>query len=305
MNIDVIIATYNRADYLEKALKSVLDAGREPGFDYSITVVDNNSNDSTRDVVKELAEHSGGRLRYLFEPRQGKSFALNTGIANTTAEIIAFTDDDQLVDDQWLCAIHRVFTDGYDYATGPVYGDWEIPPPRWYDDRLRGPVSLFDGGDQRILHDHDDDTATHHGFSGGNGAVLRRVIEKTGVFNTDLGGFGETLGLCEDSEFYLRLRAAKFRGVYEPRMKVFHRIPAARLTRNYFRKWYRSYGASMAMMNRLHSLEAPQIFGMPRFLIRKTLESFPRWFASMLKGDLPGAFEQELNLWFFTGYWKK
>src|SRR5262249_25518966 len=140
MRIDVIIATYNRAALLERAVRSILAARRLPEFDFAITVVDNNSTDSTREVIAGLSQESNGRARYLFEPRQGKSYAVNAAIAATDGDVIAFADDDQVMDGEWLCAIYQAFADGFDYVTGRVLGEWETEPiawPAWFDDRLR------------------------------------------------------------------------------------------------------------------------------------------------------------------------
>ncbi|MGE0128627.1 MAG: glycosyltransferase family 2 protein [Blastocatellales bacterium] len=305
MRIDVIIATYNRAALLEGAVRSVLSARRRPEFDFMITVVDNNSTDGTRDVVARLAEESNGCVRYLFEPRQGKSYAVNTGVAATEGDVIAFADDDQVMDGEWLCAAHQAFADGFDYVTGRVLGEWEVEPPvwpawpTWFDERLRGPVSIFDGGDERYSHDGDE---TRQGFSGGNSAITRVAIEKIGGFHSALGKQSGSFAMNEDGEMLTRLLKAGFRGVYEPRMKVLHRVPRERLTKSYFRRWHRGYGRSMALIDRLHPKPVKYWLGVPRFLIRRAVESFPRMIAARLRGDLPGAFEQELNLWFMLGF---
>jgi glycosyltransferase involved in cell wall biosynthesis len=299
MRIDVIIATYNRAVMLERAVRSVLDARGEPEFDYAITVIDNNSTDATRETIARLAEESNGRVRYLFEPRQGKSYALNTGIAATDGEVIAFADDDQVMDGEWLCAIYQAIADGFDYVTGRVLGEWEIEPPAWYDDRLRGVISIHDGGDRRIPHDGDE---ARQGFSGGNSALRRVAIEKIGGYHAQLGKQSGSFAMSEDGELLLRLRAAGFRGLYEPRMTVFHRVPRERLTKSYFRRWHRGYGRSMALIDTLHPKPVSYWFSAPRFLIRRTIESLPRMIAARLRGDLPGGFEQELNLWFMLGF---
>ncbi len=299
MRIDVIIATYNRAALLDRAVRSVLAARRAPQFDFSITVVDNNSTDATPQVVARLAEESGGRVRYLFESRQGKSYAVNAGIAETGGDVIAFTDDDQVVDGEWLLGIYQAITDGFDYVTGRVLGEWEAAPPAWYDDRLHGVVSVFDGGGERIPH---QETEIRQGFSGGDAALIRAAIEKVGGYRAELGKLDGSFAMNEDGELLLRLREAGFRGVYEPRMTVYHRVPRKRLTKSYFRRWHRGYGRSMALIDRLHPSPAPYWFGVPRFLIRRAAESLPRMVAARLRGDLPGAFEQELNLWFMLGF---
>lgn len=299
MKIDVIIATYNRAVLLERAVSSILRARREPHFDFTITVVDNNSSDDTRQVIARLAEGSDDHVSYLFEQRQGKSHAVNRGISATYGDVIAFADDDQVMGDQWLCAIDRSIAGGFDYVTGPVYGEWEVDTPEWYDERLHGVLSLFDSGDECVVHDGDE---SHFGFSGGNGAVKRSVLEMIGGFRAELGKLAGTLVMCEDGEFYIRMKRAGRRGIYHPQMKVLHRVPRERLTKSYFRDWQRSYGASMALIDTLHPKPVSYLFGLPRFLLRRTGEAVPRMITAGLRGDRPGEFEQELNLWFMLGF---
>lgn len=301
ISIDVIIATYNRAALLERAVQSILGARNLTGDD-TITIVDNNSSDETREVAARLGRQSTGRVRYLFEPRQGKSYAVNAGVANSRNGVIALADDDQRMGEEWIDAIRQAIADGYDYVTGPVYADLEVSPliwPSWYDDRLHGVISLFDGGDRRSEHSADE---SQDGFSGGNAAVRRAIIEKVGGFHGQLGKLTGTLAMCEDNEFFIRLKRAGCRGLYEPRMKVFHLVPIERLTKSYFRRWHRSYGRSMALVDALHPKPVSYWLGVPRFLIRRVIEALPRMAAASWRGDLPGAFEQELQLWFMLGF---
>jgi glycosyltransferase involved in cell wall biosynthesis len=302
MRIDVIIATYNRAALLERAVRSVLAARRLPEFDFTITVADNNSTDNTGEVVAGLAGETNGRVRGLFEPRRGKSYAVNAAIAATEGDVIAFADDDQVMDVEWLCAIHQAIADGFDYVTGRVLGDWEVARaawPAWFDERLRGPVSVFDGGDERYSHENNE---ARQGFSGGNGALTRAAMNKVGGYHAALGKGRDSFAMNEDGELLLRLQGGGFRGVYEPRMTVWHRVPRERMTKRYFRRWQRGYGRSMALIDTLHPKPVRYWLGVPRFLIRRGAESFPRMTAAWIRGDLPGAFAQELNLWFLFGF---
>src|SRR5581483_1150647 len=102
---------------------------------WDVIVVDNNSSDHTRDVVESRVAGFPVPLRYLFEPRQGKSNALNTGLAATDAAIIVFTDDDVRVGPGWLEASCRPMLDdpAIDYTGGPVRPIWERPRPSWLD----------------------------------------------------------------------------------------------------------------------------------------------------------------------------
>jgi hypothetical protein len=58
----------------------------------------------------------------------------------------------------------------------------------------------------------------------------------------------------------------------------------------------------MALIDLLHPKPVRRWLGVPRFLIRRAVESLPRMISAGLRGDAPGAFEQELNLWFMLGF---
>ena len=98
LTLDVIIPTYNRAALLKHTLESLLAALPPVGLAVQITVVDNNSSDDTPQVVAQYQERfarAGLKLDYLFEPQQGRSHALNRGIAETHGTLIGLIDDDE------------------------------------------------------------------------------------------------------------------------------------------------------------------------------------------------------------------
>jgi glycosyltransferase involved in cell wall biosynthesis len=107
--VSVIICTYNRAPSLRATLRSLADTRGRPEISWEVIVVDNNSSDDTRTAVEEFAGTSGLSVRYLFEGRQGKSFALNTGIVAARGEVLAFTDDDVEVASGWVTGIWEGF----------------------------------------------------------------------------------------------------------------------------------------------------------------------------------------------------
>lgn len=137
--LSVIVCTYNRVDQLRVALDSLLS---QKGIgDYSqveLLLVDNNSTDLTRQAVLETRQAAPFDIRYIFEARQGKSVALNTGIANAKGDLLAFTDDDVVADEQWIASIfeaerkypHLVFG-------GKVLPLWPDSVPDWIDTKGR------------------------------------------------------------------------------------------------------------------------------------------------------------------------
>src|SRR5580704_8772607 len=102
MKITAILCTYNRSQSLARALDSLAVSIVSETIQWEVLVVDNNSSDQTETVVKSFCRRYPGRFRYLFEPQQGKSYALNAGIRDAGGDILAFLDDDVEVEPVWL-----------------------------------------------------------------------------------------------------------------------------------------------------------------------------------------------------------
>lgn len=103
LNISVLVATYNRADVLRETLEAFTELDRE-GLSVEFVVIDNNSGDHTKSVVKSFS----GRLPlvYLFQPIPGKNRALNKALDEIQlGEVIVFTDDDVRPANNWLPTI--------------------------------------------------------------------------------------------------------------------------------------------------------------------------------------------------------
>ncbi|MDL2280819.1 glycosyltransferase family 2 protein [Selenomonadales bacterium OttesenSCG-928-I06] len=89
--ISVIIPTYNRASYIEKAINSVLAENYEP---IEIIVVDDGSTDNTKEIIQKKYPF----IKYFYQENRGPSEARNTGIKNALGEYISLLDSD----DYWL-----------------------------------------------------------------------------------------------------------------------------------------------------------------------------------------------------------
>lgn len=88
--VSVIIPTYNREKFIGAAVKSVLD---QTFKDFEIIVVDDGSTDGTADVVKEF---SSEKIRYIYQPNQGRSRARNHALELAKGRYLAFLDSDDL-----------------------------------------------------------------------------------------------------------------------------------------------------------------------------------------------------------------
>jgi glycosyltransferase involved in cell wall biosynthesis len=305
----VLICTYNRGRYLARTLDSLASMPADPGFSWNVLVVDNNSDDDTRTVVEARVAAFPVPLRYLFEPRQGKSNALNTGMSVAAAAVIVFTDDDVEVGPGWIAAAVRplLARRDIDYTGGPVRPIWSGPRPAWLDERgnLGGTIAVKDHGPAPFVFEAERKTPL-----GVNMAVRRSLIERIGGFRPDLGRNGKALLGQEQAEFFYRSREAGARGLYVPEMVLDHVVPASRLTRNYFRRWWYWKGVSHARVHEIHgrtelgidTRTVPRLLGIPRFVYGNVLRNFAEWVGAWVRPNAARRAEHWLSLAYYAGY---
>lgn len=262
MQLDVIVPTYNRHQLLQLTLDSLLAAEVPPELSVFITVVDNNSTDATRDRVEAYQPLFHGRLQYLFERRQGRSHALNTGINSTAGDLVGMIDDDEQVDKFWFRRIYQMFEKGdVDFIGGPYVPRWGAPPPLWLPSHHAGVIGVVDGGPQHAYGTSDAE------LMGGNAVVSRAMLQKVGLYSTDLGRKRARLLAGEDTDMYLRLLSTGAKGIYVPDLIIYHYIHPDRLTKRYFRSWHFWRGVSSGVLDRRQPEPVPYLLGIPRHLL--------------------------------------
>jgi glucosyl-dolichyl phosphate glucuronosyltransferase len=313
MDFSVIIATYNRASVLDDTLASL--AGLQPAGPWEVIVVDNNSTDHTREVVERASAGFPVPLHYAFEREQGRSAALNCGFRTAKGRIIVTTDDDVRVEPDWLNRIEAGFrTHACDYVGGRVLPLWGGPAPPWLpatNGQLWAAIAVLDYGSQPIQFG----TRVPLGV---NMAMRRDAIERAGGFDPRIGRKAGTLLGQEVRVWCLRARAAGMKGFYIPDVVVHHLIPAERLTKRYYRRWFFWRGISRAMLYAETGLDmekpeqttldfrtVPHIAGVPRYLFRGAFGAGCDMIAARLRRNPVAAFERELWLWTFAGIVKQ
>jgi len=160
------------------------------------------------------------------------------GVLESSADVIVYLDDDVALDAQWPQAVAENFADrSVCLVGGPSAPDWGDAVPAWLHGfiRQRGErvaecswLSLLDLGDERML-------INPNYVWGLNFAIRRSVLDECGGFHPDcmpddlqhFQGDGET-GLT------MKIAATGRKAVYDPRMKVWHRVGAKRMTPEYF-----------------------------------------------------------------------
>lgn len=222
--VSVIIATRNRTDQLERCLESLCkqDYGR-----YEVIIVDNApSNDETANLIQRLsADHAN--LRYSLEPKPGLSYARNCGLAEAKGEIVAFTDDDVLVDSHWITSLVKAFniTEKVACVTGMVFpAEFETLPQWWL--KLYGG---FDRGFKQRIYDLREfrDPSSFYPYvpgilgAGANMAFDIQFLREIEGFDVTLGTGGPTMG-GEDLMIFFQTIMKGYRLVYYPSAIMYH-----------------------------------------------------------------------------------
>jgi glycosyltransferase involved in cell wall biosynthesis len=302
----VVIPAFNSAHLLGQTLDAIATRARLPQ-PWELIAVDNNSTDQTRAVVAERTASFPVPLRYVFEGAQGRSHALNAGIRASTAPVLVFTDADVVVDETWLpAAVAPLLERTVDYTGGPVRPIWGGQRPDWLAlDRsdLWGTLAILDYGRESFVFEERRRVPL-----GVNMAVRRTLLERIGLFDTRLGRSGTKLLGQEVPEFLARARTAGARGLYVPAMAVNHHVPACRLSKHYFRRWWYGKGRSRAVLDRLHPIDelgvdpwnARNLGGVPLFMLRA---AFMDLLGLVTDGTDPAErFRHEVMLCYFAGY---
>lgn len=185
--VSVVIATYNRANYLRDTIDSVLGQRFQ---NFELIVVDDGSTDETREVVASY----GTRVQFIYQENQGPSAARNLGVRQARAEWIAIQDSDDLCAPNHLETLYgyikthpdcgMVFANG-SYLDGPEHNrDTIIPKTKSLRLAKRG-VRLEDLFDKSIVR-------------------LQAALISKHCYD-EIGGHDESLRICMDLDLAFRL----------------------------------------------------------------------------------------------------
>jgi glucosyl-dolichyl phosphate glucuronosyltransferase len=225
--VSVIIPTYNRAHLIHLTINSFLNQSY-PVQLYEIIVCDNNSTDSTKKTVHKIINGNPGRIKYLFEQRQGVHYARNSAAKVATGDILYYTDDDMIADENLLGEIIKIFELDSKIAsvTGRVLPKWEVEPPKWirklcYNSLL----SLNDPPEDLIISNNDCNVFSCHQ------AIKKDVFFATGGFNPE-NTAGEWIGDGETG-LNIKIKNLGYKFGYNGRSIIHHIIPPQRMTQSY------------------------------------------------------------------------
>lgn len=274
MKLTVAICTWNRAGLLDQTLTALAGLTIPAGASWELVVVDNNSTDRTAEI---LARHAARLpLARVFEPVPGHCQARNAALARATGDLVVWTDDDVLVDADWLVRYHAAAERWPEAAFfgGTVDPLYAATPPRWVEanlDLLAGAYALARFGvEERPLAPGE--------LPFGANMAMRPAALGGLKFDTRLGLKQNDHVRGDETELFRRLVAAGHSGIWVGSARVRHHVPAARLTSRYVWDYNVGYGRTMARLERAAGSNQSQ--GVPRWMIRKASQ---RWLVAALK----------------------
>lgn len=295
MKATVILCTYNRCQSLAKALDSVAGSTVPESVEWEVLVVDNNSRDQTREVVEEISRRYPGHFRYWFEPKQGKSHALNAGIREARGDVLAFLDDDVTVAPTWLQNLTASLGGGeWVGSGGRILPGHDFIPPRWLS--LSGP---YDAAPLALWERGLRAGPLNEPPFGTNMAFRRQAFEKYGAFRTDLGPQPGSEIRSEDTEFSRRLLDAGERLYYEPSAIVYHSVVQERVQKQYFLKWWFDKSRADIRMNGVQPGTRWKVCGVPLYTFRRLAVWTLRWLLAVKSSR---RFDCKLNVWRNLGW---
>lgn len=299
-DISIIICTYNRSQNLPALIQKLEQQERIEELNWDVVVIDNNSSDDTKNVVQSITQHSKLNIRYIFEEKQGTSYARNRGINDTDSLYLAFIDDDILVSPMWLYHIYQpISQQNYDVIAGRIHLDQIQKLPKWITPTMYGFLGYQDFGETPIQLSGD----RQFPFAG-NMAFNRRVIDLVGYFNTRIGRKGsgtkgDAMFKGAEAEFFQRLAKAGGTFFYAPGAIVHHQILPFQLKKSYFRLIHYKAGYQRALFDK--EPYKRRFLGIPLFLFPQLIRAYLKYINQIWNLGINAAFRQQMTAGYFVG----
>ncbi|MEC4806321.1 MAG: hormogonium polysaccharide biosynthesis glycosyltransferase HpsE [Jaaginema sp. PMC 1079.18] len=230
-DITVAICTYNGESRLPAVLQCLTRQVVPDTLVWEVLIVDNNSSDQTRQVYEVWRGCWGLTLRYVFEGQQGLAYARQRAVEQAHGELVAFIDDDNFPDPDWLkvaiqFARDRPAAGAFGGQTRPLLA--KTPPPGF--EAIAPFLAIVERGTLPFCYERSRGL-----LPPGAGLVVRRHAWLDCVPRRLLltGRVNQWQLASEDLEAIVYLQNGGWEIWHNPEMKLMHQIPAYRLERDY------------------------------------------------------------------------
>ena len=206
--VSVVVCTRNRVDSLRRCIQAF--AAINTDYKWELVIVDNGSDDGTSAFLASLPiQLAKANVITAFEPKRGLAAARNKGVSKACGNIIAFTDDDCYVSENYIDSMIFAFEN-------PEIG------------LVGGRILLYDQSDIKVTIQESEvyfvlqpRTFVAAGtVQGANMAFRRAILDHIGGLDDNLGA--GTSFACEDIDAVAAVLWEGFTGAYDPRPVVYH-----------------------------------------------------------------------------------
>jgi GT2 family glycosyltransferase len=211
----------------------------------------------------------------LNQKNYGLSYSRNLGVRMASGSIVAYIDDDALPFPEWAEQIKKTFED---MSVGAVTGDvlplWEEPSMSWFPKEIRWLVSCS------YIMTPDQHSEVERGF-GVNMAFRKELFQEIGVFDTNLGISGNRWIGGEDTDMFLRISEAGKKVIFNPQIRVLHKVPKTRISITNISKRAFNGGTSVAVMRKIRPYRIRKSTE-KQYLSRILFEFYPNAFRKVI-----------------------
>ncbi|MBD2385714.1 hormogonium polysaccharide biosynthesis glycosyltransferase HpsE [Cylindrospermum sp. FACHB-282] len=298
LDITVAIPTYNGENRLPLLLDKLFIQTGVEHLNWEIVIIDNNSSDNTSEVIGnyQKTRELNCPLRYFLETEQGAAFARLRAVREARGQLIAFLDDDNLPDSDWLAAAYTFGTEHPQAGawSGQIHGEFEVKPPDKFE-RIQAFLAIREHGSAPYLFDPDN-----LNLPPGAALVVRKQAWSENVPQRPAlsGKLPGILVQGDDYEPLLYIHHAGWQIWYNPAMHTYHQIPHWRLEKDYLLSLARGCGLCICQLRFINAKnwQKPIIF--VRTILgnlRRLLQHLIRYRGN-LKNNLIALFEMEFYL---------
>ena len=283
MDVTVAICTWNRAHLLSQTLEQFTTIAVPEGLRWELLVVNNNSTDNTNDVASQFASRLP--LRCVFEPIPGLCNARNAALRDAAGAWILFTDDDVLVDPNWVRECLHTASRFPDAAVigGPIEPWFPVPPDpavlQAFPIARGGFCGVDFGREERIL---DGDSSPF-----GANIAFRADVVKGIQFDAAFGPSPTTKATGDEVDFVRRVRSRGGIVVWSPRMAVKHYVDPSRMTVDYLAQYHVDHARTMVRLSGKPVEGAHMWFGAPAWLWKTVVHNYLNYLLAKGRGLPP------------------
>ncbi|NOR71689.1 MAG: glycosyltransferase [Methylomarinum sp.] len=268
LKISIAICTWNRADSLKETLTRLVQLNIPKEVNLNVIVVNNNSTDHTDEVIESFKKLLP--ITHVFEKKPGVSNARNKAVEVASGDYILWTDDDVLVDKNWLSVYTEYFLNNSDIDVfgGPILPYYEGSPPKWL---VNGIDAIRDAFALRNLSSYPIPFIPRsEALPFGANFAIKLETQIKYLYSPKLGRQPGNINLLGEETLVInKILDSNKKGLWIPEAIVHHRVPLERQSIKYVSDYFIGKGESIGYVP---TGSEKLLFGKPIWLLLQIMK---------------------------------